>query len=753
MSLLHCISRRRLPATLRGGLAVYLLVLCPLALCPLALAQVGGVLPRAVAPGAPSLPGTPAAAASAPRSALVVPATASDAAGAVRRGQLVTIDFSNAEIADVARAIAVITERNIVVDPRVRGSMNLSSDNPITAARAFELFAAALRSQNLVLAESAGIARVVPEADAKLQAVPVSVGEPRLAGNQVVTQIFRLNYESAANLVPILRPLIASNNSINANAASNSLVITDFTDNLQRIARIIAALDVSNATGIEIIKLEHALATDLAPVLQRLSDGTPVGLGAQAQAGAQADAPFRTTISAEPRSNALIVRAANPARLGAVRDLARQLDAPTSAKASGNIHVVHLKNADATRVAVTLRAALAGSSGAPAPTPGPAPGQGPGAAAAAAAVAAATAAAAQAASSATGGTIQADAATNSLVITASEAQYRQIRAVIDMLDTRRAQVFVESLIAEVNADKAAEFGVQWQNVLGSKGDKTIGLLGSNFSAGGNNILSLSAGNGAVPGKGFNFGLVRDIGGVYTLGLLANFLQTSGEGNVLSTPNLLTLDNEEAKIVVGQNVPFVTGLFTNTGAGAGASGTVNPFQTIERRDVGLTLRVKPQISENGTIKMQVFQEVSNIDPSSRGSPSGLITNKRSIESNILVEDGGIVVLGGLLQDEYSNSQEKVPGLGDIPLFGNLFRTEARTRKKTNLMVFLRPVVVRDAQATGNLALDRYDMMRGLQQGAQPAPSALVPVNEAPALPPRPALGAGPAPPPPLIPPSR
>jgi general secretion pathway protein D len=295
---------------------------------------------------------------------------------------------------------------------------------------------------------------------------------------------------------------------------------------------------------------------------------------------------------------------------------------------------------------------------------------------------------------------------------------------------------VESLIAEVSADRAAEFGIQWQGPLGKAGDGVIGLLGSNFGTGGKNIINLATGaaTGAIaPPRGLNFGAVQQTNGVYVLGFLARFLEDSGSGNVLSTPNLLTLDNEEAKIVFGQNVPFVTGQFTNTGSN---NGSVNPFQTIERKDVGLTLKVKPQISENGTVKLAIYQEVSNVLASSVNAPNGPTTNKRTIESNVLVEDGAIVVLGGLLQDEYSGNEEKVPGLGDVPLFGNLFKSEARTRKKTNLMVFLRPVVVRDAQATDQLSLDRYDLMRAGLQAAQPVPSSLVPINEAPLLPPAP-----------------
>ncbi len=425
-----------------------------------------------------------------------------------------------------------------------------------------------------------------------------------------------------------------------------------------------------------------------------------------------------------------------------MRSLVERLDVPSSAHASGNIHVVYLKNAEAVKLAATLRAAMAGAgagAGAPATSGRQLVGGGRCGSCRCCIVVAAE----------TGGQIQADPATNSLIITAPEPQYRQMRAVIDKLDARRAQVFVESLIAEVNADKAAEFGIQWQGPIGRNGDGSIGLLGTNFGTGGNNIIALATGaaNGTVvPGAGLNVGVASRANGVYFLGFLARFLQQSGDGNILSTPNLLTLDNEEAKIVIGQNVPFVTGSYTNNNAGG--NGTVNPFQTIERKDVGLTLRVKPQISENGTIRLTIFQEVSSVQASSVNSPSGLITNKRSIESSVVVDDGAIIVLGGLLQDESANNEEKVPGLGDVPLFGNLFRSETRSRKKTNLMVFLRPVVVRDAAALDNLvdgAL-RDDARR--PAGSATAPSAVLPdlgTAQLPAAPERPRPRPAEAPP--------
>ncbi|MBP6008605.1 MAG: type II secretion system secretin GspD [Rhodoferax sp.] len=648
----------------------------------------------------------------------------------VKAGEPVTLNFQNADIEAVARTFATITGRNVVVDPRVKGTITLVSEKPVSRAAAMNQFLAALRQQGFTIVETAGLYKVVPEAEAKMLSADVMVqdGDEQMvpSGNQIATQIFKLNHESANNLVPVLRPLISPNNTINANPGNNSLVITDYGDNLRRLARIIAAMDVANATDVEVIPLKHAVAIDLAPLLLRLMGSSAAG----APAGT-ADTSFKTTVMAEARANALIVRAGNGAQMALLRSLIQKLDQPDATGnngSAGNIHVVYLKNADATKLATTLRAAVSGNvtaSAASAGTPG----------------AAATPAAS------TGGQIQADAATNALIITAPDPQYKQLRAVIDQLDGRRAQVFVESLIAEVSVDKAAEFGIQWQGALGSAGDGVIGLLGTNFGTGGKNIINLATGaaTGTVtPARGLNIGAAPRTNGVYVLGFLARFLEDSGSGNVLSTPNLLTLDNEEAKIVIGQSVPFVTGQFTNTGTGTG--GTVNPFQTIERKDVGLTLKVKPQISENGTVKMAIYQEVSNVLASTVNAPNGPTTNKRTIESNVLVEDGNIVVLGGLLQDEYAGNQEKVPGLGDVPLFGNLFKGEARSRKKTNLMVFLRPVVVRDARDTERLSLDRYELMRSGLKDNQPLPSTLVPVNESPTLPapPPPKAAATPTP---------
>ncbi|MBG6074865.1 general secretion pathway protein D [Polaromonas sp. CG_9.11] len=660
-------------------------------------------------------------------------------AAAGKRGEAITLNFVNANIDAVARTMATLTGRNVVVDPRVKGTITLTTERPVSPAVAYSQFLAILRLQGFTVVNAAGLDKIVPEADAKLQGGAVSTNVP-VGGGQIATTIFKLSFENANNLLPILRPLISPNNTINVNPGNNSLVITDYADNLNRLGRIIAALDVANATNVELLPVRYASVTDLAPLLTRLLDNSAGG------GVVTAEASYKTTVLAEPRSNSLIVRAANGARLELVKSLLKTLDTPSMNGPNGdagNIYVVYLKNADATNLATVLRASMTGGGSASPATPqmGNTPamntaGQAGTTSSMGQPSSAATAPITPSAGPSTGGQIQADPSTNSLIITASEPQYRQLRAVIEKLDARRAQVYVESLIAEVNMDKAAEFGIQWQGPLGGKGDSLIGLLGTNFGSSGKNIiqsaLGASSGTPLPPGTGLNLGVAARSNGVYFLGFLANFLQTSGAGNILSTPNLITLDNEEAKIIIGQNVPFVTGQFTNTGSG-GSNGSVNPFQTIERKDVGLTLRVKPQISENGTVKMAIFQEVSSVQPGSVNSATGLITNKRSIESHVLVEDGAIIVLGGLLQDEYSGNQDKVPGLGDVPVFGNLFKSESRSRKKTNLMVFLRPVVVRDAASTNALSMDRYDLMRTTQQQTQPVNSSLVPVNESPVLP--------------------
>ncbi|MFN9103312.1 MAG: type II secretion system secretin GspD [Betaproteobacteria bacterium] len=652
----------------------------------------------------------------------------------------VTVNFVNADIEAVSRAFAAMIERNIVVDPRVKGSITVYSEQPQSIRDAYSSYVSALRGLGFAVVESGGLLKVVPEADAKLQAGTVSVGEVPVRGDTVITQIFPLRYENPNNLVAVLRPLISANNTINAAPGSNSLVITDYADNLRRLGQIVAALDQPSGTDFEIVPLQHAVAADLAPLVQRLADGGAVGVpGVPGVPGGGGGA---VTVVADSRANALIIRAANPARLASLRASIARLDRPGAAGGeTGGLYVVHLKNADATRLATVIRAAFPGggggapSPGAPAPAVPSAPGQ-PGVSPAAAAPLSG------AGQPTTGGFVQADPATNSLIITAPEPLYRQVRALIDQLDTRRAQVYIESMIVEVAPSDSADFGFQWQGLLGKSGDRFGLVAGTNFGASGRpSIIDIntSAAQGQVNlGQGLNLGLLSVINGVTSLAAVARMLQSQSDTNIISTPNLITLDNEEAKIVVGENVPFITGQFTSTG-----TGTTNPFQTIERKDVGITLRIKPQIGEGGAVRMQIFQEQSSVKETTAAGTSnaGPSTTKRSIENTVVVDDGAILVLGGLIEDRFVTTRSKVPLLGDLPLVGALFRSESRERRRTNLMVFLRPVVVRDADSASRLSVDRYDQIRAQQQRAQPAPSVVMPINESPVLPP---LSPAPAP---------
>ena len=686
-------------------------------------------------------------------------ALAQQARGDAAAADQVTLNFVNADIEGVARAMGVILKRQFVVDPRVKGTMTLYSEQPMSRSDAYLSFLAALRGLGFAVVQVEGLYKIVPEADAKLQTGTVSAGPgPQVRGDQIVTQIFRVNHENANNLVTILRPLISPNNTINVNPGNNSLVITDYADNLRRLAKIIAALDLPNSTDVEVIPLQHAVASDVAVLVQRLSDlqvtsptGAPQG-GAPAPAAGGAGSGG--SVLADPRTNSLLVRAPNPARMNMIRALVQQLDRPGQGGTGGSgIHVVYLKNADAVRLAQVLRAAFTtqgqggaggagggGGGGSPINTAANQAANLGGNTGNGGASPQATAPVSGAAQPSTGGFIQADPATNALIITAPEPLYRQLRSVIDQLDTRRAQVYVESMIVEVDAEKAADFGIQWQGIIGNSGNEYLGGVGTNFGSGTNNILEAtrvlaggleSVAGATLPGAGLNIGIARKFGNIYTLGFLARALENNTGANILSTPNLITLDNEEAKIVVGTNVPFVTGQYTNTG-----TGTTSPFQTIERKDVGLTLRIKPQIGEGGTVRMTIFQESSNVlDRAVPGTTNaGPSTTKRSIESTVVVDDGQIIVLGGLMEDSYTDSRSKVPLLGDVPGIGQLFRSENRSRRKTNLMVFLRPVVMRDQDAASKFSLDRYDLIRAQQKETQPTPRVLVPVNEAPILPP-------------------
>jgi general secretion pathway protein D len=644
--------------------------------------------------------------------------------GSAAAEEAIRLDFVNADIDAVVKAVGEMTGRTFVVDSRVKGTVNVVSGKPVPKSLAYPMLQSALRAQGFVTVEGAGFVKIVPEADGKTNPTPVGQGEVAARGDQLITQVFTLKNESASQLVNVLRPLIVPNNTIAAYPSTNALIITDYADNLKRIERIIAAIDQGGGAEPLLVPVRHASAVDLAQTLSRLLSETGSAVATSATEPTQ-----RVQIIADARTNSILLRSENPLRLARAKSLIEQLDTPTSR--TGNVHILYLKNAEAARVAQTLRAVMTGDSSgsvastslAPAPATMPLAG-GPGGAAAAPGTSAATNPFQSASSgtiSAGGATVQADSTNNALIINAPEAIYNNLRAVVEMLDVRRAQVFVEVLIVEITAEKAAEFGFQWQALNGLSSNNTQVIGGTNFGGrgSGRNIIDTATSIGAA-GPGLNLGIVRGqvfipgIGTITNLGLLARALETDANANILSTPNLLTLDNEEAKVVIGQNVPFITGQYAQTGTQT----TPTPFQTIERRDVGLTLRVKPQITEGGTVRLAIFQEVSSVQELTITNASGPITNKRSLESNVLVDDGQIVVLGGLLQDSLSNGEDKVPLLGDIPMVGNLFRYETRKRSKTNLMVFLRPTVIRDAGAVRGLTNDRYDYVIGEQKKTAP-----------------------------------
>jgi general secretion pathway protein D len=679
-----------------------------------------------------------------------VPAFAQDGGGAA-------LNFVNADMESVIKAVGHYTGTTFIIDPRVKGTLTLVSEKTLTKAQAFALLTSALRLQGYAVVTGDGYAKVVPEAEAKLQSSPtqVGIGGSKARGDQIATQVYRLQHESAANLTAVLRPLISPNNSIMADPGNNSLVITDYADNLRRLSKIIAALDGPATGDLDVIPIRNGIASDVATLVTRLMEPAAGG-----DAG-------RVTVLADPRTNTVIVRAPSPARANMAKSLIAKLDQPTAEL--GNIHVVYLKNADASKVAQTLRAVVSqdasavpvqqqgtsggsiqssttGGTGTGAGALGGQQGQqGTGMGGTGGSFAQQGQATAGAAGGGQGsGFIQADASTNSLIITAPDAVYRNLRAVIDQLDVRRAQVYIEALVVEVTSTDASEFGVQWVGLTGNNNSSYRAGGLQSFSLGGssNNIVNLalaaatgitgssgSATGSSIPTPtGLSIGLFKQVNGELGLGAIAHALESTGHANILSTPNMITLDNELATIKVGQNIPIITGSFTT-----GASGASNPFQTVDRKDVGLLLKVRPQISEGGTIKLSIYHENSGID-NSVSSASGIVTTVRAIESNVLADNGQIIVLGGLISDDESENNEKTRGLADIPIIGNLFKYRTRTRAKRNLMVFLRPVVVRSKEQNDSISMDRYEYMHAAGEMAQPADDTVLLKNlGAPMLP--------------------
>ena len=670
---------------------------------------------------------------------IALPASAAD--------DTVTLNFVNADIDAVVKAVAEITGRNFIVDPKIKGTVNIISARPVPKSLVYPTLLSALRLQGVVAIEGNGVTKLVLETEGKMHGSEVSTS-PGGGGDRLVTKVITLRNESAQQLVNVLRPLISPNNTIAAFPGTNTLIITDYAENLRRIEQIIASLDQPPAGEPIVVTLKYASALDLVPLVNRL-----LGAESATQAAPPGEAQQRVTLVADPRSNSVMLRSENPARAARVKALIEQLDTP--GRPGGNMFIVYLKNAEAARVAQTLRSLMSGGSDAApaATTTSSTIGNQLGVPAASGAPAGAAAMPTSASNPFTGGTasaggalpggltIQADTASNSLIIMGPEPLYNNLRAIIERLDIRRAQVFIEALIVEVSADKAAQFGIQWQFLQGLNKDNVQGFGGTNFGTQGNpsnNIISGSLNLGAL-GQGLNAGIINGtvtipgLGTLTNLAFLARALEQDAGANILSTPTLLTLDNEEARIIVGQNVPFVTGQYATTGS----TSTVQPFQTIERRDIGVMLRVRPQITEGGTIRLLIYQEVSRIDStvtSASTGATGLVLSKRALESSVIVDDQQVAVLGGLIQDSFADGSDRVPVLGSLPVIGALFRYDTRARSKVNLLIFLKPTVVRTDSQGRALTSERYDYIMGEQEKSRPDPRVFWQDLTVPTLPP-------------------
>lgn len=570
-----------------------------------------------------------------------------------------TLNFNNTDITAVIAAVSEMTGRNFIVDPRVKGKVTIISHQAMSSSEVYDVFLSVLKVHGFAAIPGDNVIKIVPEVGAKQDTIRTATGKEPGEGDEFVTRVIDVKYVNAAQLVPILRPLIPQRGHLAAYPGSNVLVISDSAGNIQRLISIIRRIDQASGDEIEVIKLEQASASEVVRIITRLKPSDPKD-------------PEQVKIVADDRSNSVLVSGGKSERIR-LRALISHLDTPVAV--GGNTHVIYLKNAVAKNLVPVLTGVSQSVSGGTAKK------------------------------SAAGNEniiIQADENTNALVINAPPDVFRSLRTVVQKLDVRRAQVLVEAIIAEVTTNATRELGIQWA-FDGISKDQPVGFI--NFSSVGGLGGLLSSPPTLNDGIAIAGG---DFSGSTRFGALIRALAGDSDSNILSTPSLVTLDNEEAEIVVGQNVPFLTGSYSSTGSGSTPS---NPFQTVQREDVGLTLKIKPQINEGNAIKLEVDQEVSTVTDSQLGVD--LITNKRAIKTNVIVEDGQAVVLGGLIQDELRETEQRVPGLGDIPILGWLFRSSRTTKVKTNLMVFIHPVILKDSAITNNYTADKYNFMRAKQ----------------------------------------
>lgn len=613
--------------------------------------------------------------------------------------QPVTLNFRDTDIKDIINVISEVTGKTFVVDPRVKGNVTVVSNRSMESEQVYEVFLSILQLNGFTAVESGPVIKIIPESIAKSENTPVLSADELIEGDTLITQVVQIKHVSAPQLIPLLRPLIRQQGHLVAYSDNNTLVISDYANNVRRLLQIIRRIDRAQDEEIEIMVLEHASAAELVRILTKLEPAPAAGTKGQ----------NGFNLVADERTNSILISGERADRLR-LRTLITHLDTPI--RNEGMTQVIYLRYAQAKDLVNVLKGVsdslteaekVQGSSSA---------------------------------KESVKPNIQADENTNSLVITATPEVLQNLQSVIRKLDIRRAQVLVEAVIAEVSSDMARELGVQWL-FYGKDGTRPLGL--SNFDNSGARIIDLaSAGyqasqnnNLTLPniGAGAFLGLGQLSSSVFNFAVLLQALSADTKTNVLSTPSLLTLDNQDAEIVVGQNVPFVTGQYTSTGTIGNVS---NPFQTIQREDIGIKLKVKPQINEGNAVKLEIEQEVSSISPSNVAT-SDIVTNKRTIKTTVIVEDGQMVVLGGLMDEDLQQTSQKVPGLGDLPIIGSLFRSQSTKKVKRNLMVFLHPVIMRDAVSESLISSGKYSYLRvkQLQQKAQGLP--LMSADQVPVLP--------------------
>jgi general secretion pathway protein D len=595
-----------------------------------------------------------------------------------------TVNLKDTDIQEFIKFVADVTETTMVVDPNVKGKVRVISSKPVTQAELYDLFLSILDVQGYTAVRSGKVVRIVPSKDARSSPVPLMVDQDTADNDEYVTQVIRLDNISAAKLIPVLRPLVPQQAHMAAYAPSNAIILSDIRSNIGRIVDIIERMDRSAIQTTEIIRLKYGVAEDVVSMLNTLE---------KSRQGEGAEADKEPILVADKRTNSVVVTA-DELTVERIRKLVSYLDTPL--EQSGNVRVIYLEYADAVEVAEVLTRVMQN-------------------------IARLEEGGASKRSGNNESTIEADAGTNSLIITADTDEMAALESVIARLDIRRAQVLIEAIIVEMEMTEGQELGLQW--LFSNDG----GLYGSNISTSsaqqarnraladailpddGSETISTRAVAGALSqteGTTLGWGVVdQDL----TMTVILNALETQGNANILSTPSLLTLDNEEAFITVGQQVPFVTGSYTNTGVGNGAQ---NPFQTIERQSVGVTLRVTPQINEGDSVVLDIVQEVSSISAQILAA-SDVITNERKIETKVLANDSDIVVLGGLVKDDVQDSTQGVPILSSIPLLGRLFRNDVVTVTKSNLLVFIRPTIIRDDEDLVGATAEKYRFIREQQ----------------------------------------